>query len=459
MAQKYTKEEVINQINSALDSYNQHINMSKKDMYKKTSGNDELVVRNNTKKLKKAEKNEKKYDTDNYEIYIKNVLDSLQAPSADQLQWTKVIQNTCGTANNLLILIKDKKHQLAISKNPEEKERINAELQEELKSLKKLKEMIEAQKVLQELERKQLTIANQKLEEFKLNELILMAKFFTFPVKVAIKGIVDKIKEKEEKKEKEKILQEQEMFNSKVKNASKDPVFLPNKDEIGIKSSTLSVIKTDASEINSSKYDPTTLFDKKEKENKSKSSIILSAISAVSDNPISFGPSEESKVKSIILLPAHKIVVIEKDTSKNKKNKKQKKATLKQNDNEVLSANVDGKQFIVYKKVKGSQGYELVRHGDITKEQLSSGTYILSPITKDSRDIMFKDEFKDNHFTLKVKKGQKIKLGENFKEEITEYKGTTYEPQQVVKGQNIAYAKSPTMLPDRRGYSRGKHTR
>ncbi len=459
MAQKYTKEEVINQINSALDSYNQHINMSKKDMYKKTSGNDELVVRNNTKKLKKAEKNEKKYDTDNYEIYIKNVLDSLQAPGADQLQWTKVIQNTCGTANNLLILIKDKKHQLAISKNPEEKERINAELQEELKSLKKLKEMIEAQKVLQELERKQLTIANQKLEEFKLNELILMAKFFTFPVKVAIKGIVDKIKEKEEKKEKEKILQEQEMFNSKVKNASKDPVFLPNKDEIGIKSSTLSVIKTDASEINSSKYDPTTLFDKKEKENKSKSSIILSAISAVSDNPISFGPSEESKVKSIILLPAHKIVVIEKDTSKNKKNKKQKKATLKQNDNEVLSANVDGKQFIVYKKVKGSQGYELVRHGDITKEQLSSGTYILSPITKDSRDIMFKDEFKDNHFTLKVKKGQKIKLGENFTEEITEYKGTTYEPQQVIQGQSLAYAKSPTMLPDRKGYGRGRHTR
>ena len=459
MAQKYTKEEVINQINSALDSYNQHINMSKKDMYKKTSGNDELVVRNNTKKLKKAEKNEKKYDTDNYEIYIKNVLDSLQAPGADQLQWTKVIQNTCGTANNLLILIKDKKHQLAISKNPEEKERINAELQEELKSLKKLKEMIEAQKVLQELERKQLTIANQKLEEFKLNELILMAKFFTFPVKVAIKDIVDKIKEKEEKKEKEKILQEQEMFNSKVKNASKDPVFLPNKDEIGIKSSTLSVIKTDASEINSSKYDPTTLFDKKEKENKSKSSIILSAISAVSDNPISFGPSEESKVKSIILLPAHKIVVIEKDTSKNKKNKKQKKATLKQNDNEVLSANVDGKQFIVYKKVKGSQGYELVRHGDITKEQLSSGTYILSPITKDSRDIMFKDEFKDNHFTLKVKKGQKIKLGENFTEEITEYKGTTYEPQQVIQGQSLAYAKSPTMLPDRKGYGRGRHTR
>ncbi len=459
MAQKYTKEEVINQINSALDSYNQHINMSKKDMYKKTSGNDELVVRNNTKKLKKAEKNEKKYDTDNYEIYIKNVLDSLQAPGADQLQWTKVIQNTCGTANNLLILIKDKKHQLAISKNPEEKERINVELQEELKSLKKLKEMIEAQKVLQELERKQLTIANQKLEEFKLNELILMAKFFTFPVKVAIKGIVDKIKEKEKKKEKEKILQEQEMFNSKVKNTSKDPVFLPNKDEIGIKSSTLSVIKTDASEINSSKYDPTTLFDKKEKENKSKSSIILSAISAVSDNPISFGPSEESKVKSIILLPAHKIVVIEKDTSKNKKNKKQKKATLKQNDNEVLSANVDGKQFIVYKKVKGSQGYELVRHGDITKEQLSSGTYILSPITKDSRDIMFKDEFKDNHFTLKVKKGQKIKLGENFTEEITEYKGTTYEPQQVIQGQSLAYAKSPTMLPDRKGYGRGKHTR
>ena len=459
MAQKYTKEEVINQINSALDSYNQHINMSKKDMYKKTSGNDELVVRNNTKKLKKAEKNEKKYDTDNYEIYIKNVLDSLQAPGADQLQWTKVIQNTCGTANNLLILIKDKKHQLAISKNPEEKERINAELQEELKSLKKLKEMIEAQKVLQELERKQLTIANQKLEEFKLNELILMAKFFTFPVKVAIKGIVDKIKEKEEKKEKEKILQEQEMFNSKVKNASKDPVFLPNKDEIGIKSSTLSVIKTDASEINSSKYDPTTLFDKKEKENKSKSSIILSAISAVSDNPISFGPSEESKVKSIILLPAHKIVVIEKDTSKNKKNKKQKKATLKQNDNEVLSANVDGKQFIVYNNVKGSQGYELVRHGDITKEQLSSGTYILSPITKDSRDIMFKDEFKDNHFTLKVKKGQKIKLGENFTEEITEYKGTTYEPQQVIQGQSLAYAKSPTMLPDRKGYGRGRHTR
>ena len=459
MAQKYTKEEVINQINSALDSYNQHINMSKKDMYKKTSGNDELVVRNNTKKLKKAEKNEKKYDTDNYEIYIKNVLDSLQAPGADQLQWTKVIQNTCGTANNLLILNKDKKHQLAISKNPEEKERINVELQEELKSLKKLKEMIEAQKVLQELERKQLTIANQKLEEFKLNELILMAKFFTFPVKVAIKGIVDKIKEKEKKKEKEKILQEQEMFNSKVKNTSKDPVFLPNKDEIGIKSSTLSVIKTDASEINSSKYDPTTLFDKKEKENKSKSSIILSAISAVSDNPISFGPSEESKVKSIILLPAHKIVVIEKDTSKNKKNKKQKKATLKQNDNEVLSANVDGKQFIVYKKVKGSQGYELVRHGDITKEQLSSGTYILSPITKDSRDIMFKDEFKDNHFTLKVKKGQKIKLGENFTEEITEYKGTTYEPQQVIQGQSLAYAKSPTMLPDRKGYGRGKHTR
>ena len=453
MAQKYTKEEVINQINSALDSYNQHINMSKKDMYKKTSGNDELVVRNNTKKLKKAEKNEKKYDTDNYEIYIKNVLDSLQAPGADQLQWTKVIQNTCGTANNLLILIKDKKHQLAISKNPEEKERINAELQEELKSLKKLKEMTEAQKVLQELERKQLTIANQKLEEFKLNELILMAKFFTFPVKVAIKGIVDKIKEKE------KILQEQEMFNSKVKNTSKDPVFLPNKDEIGIKSSTLSVIKTDASEINSSKYDPTTLFDKKEKENKSKSSIILSAISAVSDNPISFGPSEESKVKSIILLPAHKIVVIEKDTSKNKKNKKQKKATLKQNDNEVLSANVDGKQFIVYKKVKGSQGYELVRHGDITKEQLSSGTYILSPITKDSRDIMFKDEFKDNHFTLKVKKGQKIKLGENFTEEITEYKGITYEPQQVIQGQSLAYAKSPTMLPDRKGYGRGRHTR
>lgn len=459
MAQKYTKEEVINQINSALDSYNQHINMSKKDMYKKTSGNDELVVRNNTKKLKKAEKNEKKYDTDNYEIYIKNVLDSLQAPGADQLQWTKVIQNTCGTANNLLILIKDKKHQLAISKNPEEKERINAELQEELKSLKKLKEMTEAQKVLQELERKQLTIANQKLEEFKLNELILMAKFFTFPVKVAIKGIVDKIKEKEKKKEKEKILQEQEMFNSKVKNTSKDPVFLPNKDEIGIKSSTLSVIKTDASEINSSKYDPTTLFDKKEKENKSKSSIILSAISAVSDNPISFGPSEESKVKSIILLPAHKIVVIEKDTSKNKKNKKQKKATLKQNDNEVLSANVDGKQFIVYKKVKGSQGYELVRHGDITKEQLSSGTYILSPITKDSRDIMFKDEFKDNHFTLKVKKGQKIKLGENFTEEITEYKGITYEPQQVIQGQSLAYAKSPTMLPDRKGYGRGRHTR
>lgn len=459
MAQKYTKEEVINQINSALDSYNQHINMSKKDMYKKTSGNDELVVRNNTKKLKKAEKNGKKYDTDNYEIYIKNVLDSLQAPGADQLQWTKVIQNTCGTANNLLILIKDKKHQLAISKNSEEKERINVELQEELKSLKKLKEMIEAQKVLQELERKQLTIANQKLEEFKLNELILMAKFFTFPVKVAIKSIVDKIKEKEEKKEKEKILQEQEMFNSKVKNTSKDPVFLPNKDEIGIKSSTLSVIKTDASEINSSKYDPTTLFDKKEKENKSKSSIILSAISTVSDNPISFGPSEESKVKSIILLPAHKIVVIEKDTSKNKKNKKQKKATLKQNDNEVLSANVDGKQFIVYKKVKGSQGYELVRHGDITKEQLSSGTYILSPITKDSRDIMFKDEFKDNHFTLKVKKGQKIKLGENFTEEITEYKSTTYEPQQVIQGQSLTYAKSPTMLPDRRGYSRGKHTR
>lgn len=459
MAQKYTKEEVINQINSALGSYNQHINMSKKDMYKKTSGNDELVVRNNTKKLKKAEKNEKKYDTDNYEIYIKNVLDSLQTPGADQLQWTKVIQNTCGTANNLLILIKDKKHQLAISKNPEEKERINAELQEELKSLKKLKEMIEAQKVLQELERKQLTIANQKLEEFKLNELILMAKFFTFPVKVAIKGIVDKIKEKEEKKEKEKILQEQEMFNSKVKNTLKDPVFLPNKDEIGIKSSTLSVIKTDASEINSSKYDPTTLFDKKEKENKSKSSIILSAISAVSDNPISFGPSEESKVKSIILLPAHKIVVIEKDTSKNKKNKKQKKATLKQNDNEVLSANVDGKQFIVYKKVKGSQGYELVRHGDITKEQLSSGTYILSPITKDSRDIMFKDEFKDNHFTLKVKKGQKIKLGENFTEEITEYKGITYEPQQVIQGQSLAYAKSPTMLPDRKGYGRGRHTR
>ena len=219
------------------------------------------------------------------------------------------------------------------------------------------------------------------------------------------------------------------------------------------------VINTDASEISSAKYDPTTLFDKKEKENRSKSSTALSPILTVDNDSINSGPSEENKIKSIMLLPAHKIVVIEEDKSKSKKSKKQKKAKLKQNDEEVLSAVIDGKQFIVYKKVKGSQGYKVIRHGDIIKEQLSNGTYILSPITKDSRDIMFKDEFKDNYFTLKIKKEQKIKLGENFKGKVTEYKSAAYKSRETINGQSIVHAKSPTMLPNRSGYGRGKYTR
>lgn len=493
MAIGYKNREVMLKINSAINEFNIGIDSLRTENYRKTLEQEEPVIRSNAKKSKTDKQSDTQYDTNSYETYIKDVLDSLQAPGMDQLQWTKVIENTCNTANNLLIVIKDKKHQLASSQNPEDNKRINKELQEELKSLKRLKAMIENQKILQELEKKQLAIAYQKVEQLKLRELVFMVQLLQLSSRVAIKLLADKIREEEEKKEKEKkekeekekkekeekekLLADKAIVNTKLKTeqqkeqtnvkssteeketTSKDPVFLPNKDEIGIKSSTLSVINTDASEISSAKYDPTTLFDKKEKENRSKSSIILSAISAVSNNSISFGPSEENKTKSIMLLPAHKVVVIEEDKSKSKKSKKQKKAKLKQNDEEVLSAVIDGKQFIVYKKVKGSQGYKVIRHGDIIKEQLSNGTYILSPITKDSRDIMFKDEFKDNYFTLKIKKEQKIKLGEDFKEKVTEYKSAAYKSRETINGQSIIHVKSPTMLPNRSRYGRGKYTR
>ena len=470
MAKNYTSEEVILKVNTAINNFNSGIEALKIENSKKTLEQEEPVIRDNTKKFKTTKQDNKQYDTDSYETYIKDILDSLKTSGEEQSQWTTLIENTCNTANNLLIVIKDKKYQLANSKNSEDSERINKELQEELKSLKRLKAMIEKQKILQELEKKQLNNAHQKVAPAKLNDLVMMARILTLPAHAAVQHFANKEQDEQElllhqietdnkTKKQEEIQVNGEIGVKMQETTSKDPVFLPNKDEIGIKSSNLSVINTDVSEISSAKYDPTTLFDKKEKENRSKSSTALSPILTVDNNSINSGPSEENKIKNIHFLPAHKMIVVEKNTSKSKKNKKQKKAKLKQNDEEVLSAVIDGKQFIVYKKVKGSQGYEVIRHGDIIKEQLSNGTYILSPVSKNISRVMFKDDFEDNYFTLKIKKGQKIKLGENFKEKVTEYKSAAYKSQQTTKGHGIAYARSPVELGNKRDYSRGGYRR
>lgn len=470
MAKNYTSEEVILKVNTAINNFNSGIEALKIENSKKTLEQEEPVVRDNTKKSKTAEQVDKQYDTDSYELYIKDVLDSLKTSGADQSQWTSVIENTCNTANNVLILIKDKKHQLANSKNPEDSKKINAELQETFKSLKNLKAMIEKQKILQELERKKLDINRQKVEQIKLRELVILAEILTLPVNTTVQHLVNKEQDEQElllhqieadnkTKKQEEIQVNGEIGVKMQETTSKDPVFLPNKDEIGIKSSNLSVINTDVSEISSAKYDPTTLFDKKEKENRSKSSTALSPILTVDNNSINSGPSEENKIKNIHFLPAHKMIVVEKNTLKGKKNKKREKVKLKQNDEEVLSAIVDKKQFVVYKKVKDTQGYGIVKHGDIIKEQLSNGTYILSPVSKNISRVMFKDDFEDNYFTLKIKKGQKIKLGENFKGKVTEYKSATYKSQQTTKGHGIAYARSPVELGNKRDYSRGGYRR
>ena len=200
MAIGYKNREVMLKINSAINEFNIGIDSLRTENYRKTLEQEEPVIRSNAKKSKTDKQSDTQYDTNSYETYIKDVLNSLQAPGMDQLQWTKVIENTCNTANNLLIVIKDKKHQLASSQNPEDNKRINKELQEELKSLKRLKAMIENQKILQELEKKQLAIAYQKVEQLKLRELVFMAQLLQLSSRVAIKLLADKIREEERKR-------------------------------------------------------------------------------------------------------------------------------------------------------------------------------------------------------------------------------------------------------------------
>ena len=218
MAIGYKNREVMLKINSAINEFNIGIDSLRTENYRKTLEQEEPVIRSSIKKSKTDKQSDTQYDTNSYEAYIKDVLDSLQAPGMDQLQWTKVIENTCNTANNLLIVIKDKKHQLASSQNPEDNKRINKELQEELKSLKRLKAMIENQKILQELEKKQLAIAHQKVEQLKLRELVFMAQLLQLSSRAAIKLLADKIREEEEKKEKVKKEKEEKERKEKEEN-------------------------------------------------------------------------------------------------------------------------------------------------------------------------------------------------------------------------------------------------
>lgn len=230
---------------------------------------------------------ENSYKTDDYELYITNILHELQSPEVQDLESTEIMRKTCNLAFNVLDSIKEKKSKLSNTTN---KDKIIQEINEQYNLLIQLKKSLDNQKKLQEIEKQTkkqnkntVKIKHSRFFEKIMMQLISLTKVAAHLLSAETDKQKDiKNKEKNDLDEKQKIktyeikdsLQNEQISNTQLK----DPSLLLTAAERKVNSSSLSSIMNTESIDDDSESKPTNKIDKKYQQGKGNTMKYLSFI-------------------------------------------------------------------------------------------------------------------------------------------------------------------------------------